>query len=201
MKRGKFFCSTFNFHYFCFLMISVMIKIKNVFFRRFYEKVLAKKHSRVAASVQYKEKEEVKTCLLFYVAGEEVEEAIEALQQGMPKTKFQRLCFIPSEREVLDRLDVIYYRQNELGWKGVFANARLEEVLSKKFDLLIDLTTNSNVFTQYVLKNSNAQCIISKNEADGFADIVVNEMKDEREFVKKLMVLLAEISSYENGKI
>ena len=97
--------------------------------------------------------------------------------------------------------EVTYFAPSDLGWRGKISNGRLTELLSEKFDVLIDLTTKSNVLTQYVLKNSEACCIVGKKGGTTMADIVLAGVSDEQDFAEKLLALLSEINGCENGKI
>lgn len=178
-----------------------MRKVINAIFRRLNEKFLAQKTERLATNVVYKGKEEIATCLLFYVAGAEPFEAKKVLKNSLPHVQLKQLCFVPLDRRVIEEADVVYYYHKELTWKGHIPNEQLGEMLSRKFDLLVDLTDRSNVLTQYVLKNSQACCIVGRKSKESFADIMIDGVKDDSDFVMKLVTLLAEINGYDHGKI
>ena len=127
--------------------------------------------------------------------------AKKVLKNSLPHVQLKQLCFVPLDRKVIEETDVVYFYHKELTWKGYLPNKQLGEMLSRKFDLLVDLTDRSNVLTQYVLKNSQACCIVGRKSKESFSDIMIDGVKDDSDFVMKLVTLLAEINGYDHGKI
>ncbi len=108
-----------------------MKKIINNILYRFKEDSLAKRTELVGRTISYKELKEIKTCLVFYTAGEEPQAGIEILKKKMPGVKFVKLCFVPAGIEVTESDNLVVFRYEELGFGGKIQNERLYKELSK----------------------------------------------------------------------
>ncbi|MDE6451252.1 MAG: hypothetical protein K2L23_03005 [Odoribacter sp.] len=173
-----------------------MKKIINNILSRLKEDSLAKRIELAERIVSYKELDKLRTCLLFYTAGEEPKGAIEVLKKKMPGVKFGKLCFVPSGTEITETEHVVFFRYEELGFGGKIQNESLYEELSKEYDLLVDFTATSNVMTQFVLSNSKAHCIVGMKREGAVGEILIDGAKDQRGFAVELVNLLAGINSY-----
>ncbi len=173
-----------------------MKKIINNILYRFKEGSLAKRTELVGRTISYKELKEIKTCLVFYTAGEEPQAGIEILKKKMPGVKFVKLCFVPAGIEVTESDNLVVFRYEELGFGGKIQNERLYKELSKEYDLLVDFTAVSNVMTQFVLNNSKAHCIVGMKREGAVGEIIIDGVNNQQELAIKLTALLAAINRF-----
>lgn len=104
--------------------------------------------------------------------------------------------FLPANYQGLQVDDVVYVKAEDVGFGGKIMNDKLFHVLEKPYDLLIDLTRESNVLVDYVLKNSQAKCKVGM-EKEGFeADIVLKGISDPVVFIGELAKLLSDLKEY-----
>ena len=165
--------------------------ISNILFR-LKEGSLAKKKNSVSRTVVYKTFEDIKTGLVFWSADFEPQGVLKKIS-GAVGIKFDKLCVVSKEQEIPQNIDAVILKNEELGFGGKIKNDQLHAIMAKRYDLLIDLTTDSSVMIQYVLTNSNACCIASMKKVDSVADIVIGDAKDAEELIDKLMELLSKM--------
>lgn len=173
-----------------------MKKILNNILYRFKEDSLYKHKELTNRKIEYKNIREIKTGIVFWTAGGDIEEWCKHLSKHFKEVKFDRLCFVPSGTEILETDHMVALRNEDLGFGGKIQNKRLHELLTKKYDLFIDLTTVSNALVQYVLGNTQAGCIVGMKKEGKMADIVVDGVFETIEFIDQLADLLAEIKTY-----
>lgn len=173
-----------------------MKKIINNILHRLKEDSLAKHLEQVHRNVEYKELKEIKKCLLFWTAHPDEQSWMKYLRERFAHTKFEKLCFIPNGTEILETEDMVTLRNEDLGFGGKIQNDRLMAVLMKKYDLLIDLTTDSNVLINYVLAHTQATCVAGMKKEGGVADLIIDGVSTPLEFIDKLTELLSKINRY-----
>lgn len=173
-----------------------MKKIINNILHRFKEDSLAKRKELKDRKVEYKGLKDIHTCLVFWIAGEEDKGALKNLYEQMKHVEFDKLCFVKEGAEFLEADNVVTLRNEDLGFGGKIQNERLYSLLSREYDLLIDLTGTSNVMINYVLTNSQAACIAAMKKEGGTADFIVDGVAGQKEFIDRLIELLAQINKY-----
>lgn len=175
--------------------ISDMKKIINNILHRFKEDSLARRTEGVDRKLEYKTLPEIKTGLVFWMAGQEEKKWMRLLEERMKGVKFDKLCFVPDDTEVLETDDMVTLRNQELGFGGKIQNERLHDLLSRKYDLLIDFTPVANAMINYVLSNSRAHCITGMKKEGAVADITLDGSASPVEFINNLTKVLSEIKS------
>lgn len=173
-----------------------MKKIINNILHRFKEDSLAKRKDLSDRIIEYKDLKEIRRGLVFWTAEDGQSAWQKRLSVRMKEVKFDKLCFVPSGTEMLETDDMVTLCNEDLGFGGKIQNDRLHDILAKKYDLLIDLTSSSNVLINYVLTNSQAHCIAGMRKEGSVADIILDEVAGPADFIDKLSDILAEINKY-----
>lgn len=161
------------------------------------ENVLAKRKSRAGREVEYKPLKEIKSVLFFWTAGGEDPAWQKQLSAQWKNIRTDQLCFVPVGVNMPETEGVVTLKGDDLGFGGKVKSHQLRTVLEKKYDLLVDLTSQANVWVNYVLMNTHAHCIAGRKKEGGIADIVVaDEKSNPAEFINKLIGILSEINKY-----
>ena len=170
-----------------------MKKIITNILHRFKEDSLSKRVDGGERKVEYKEKKEIKKCLVFWTAGDGQELWLKKTIACFPGVKIEKLCFVPAGVELLETDDMVSMRNEELGFGGKIQNPHLHHILAQKYDLLLDLNVVSNALINYVLTNSQASCIMAMKKENGIADVVIDGVSEPLEFIERASELLSEI--------
>ena len=173
-----------------------MKKIINNILHRFKEDLLSKRKGLVDRTVMYKSLKELKTCLVFWTAGSDIQSYSKALKNNLQEVKLDQLCYVPAGAEMLETDNIVTLRDEDLGFGGKIQNERLYTVLANEYDLLIDLTVKCNTMVRYVLTNNHACCIVGMKREGEKADILVDGVESPIDFIEKLRGLLADIKRY-----
>ncbi|HBO27954.1 MULTISPECIES: DUF6913 domain-containing protein [Culturomica] len=172
------------------------MKIIKSIFQRMKGDSLARKMTEVRREKEYSHMHTVKSGVVFWIAGGGEQPGLETIREKFPEVKMDKVCFLPANYQGLQVDDVVYVKAEDVGFGGKIMNDKLFHVLEKPYDLLIDLTRESNVLVDYVLKNSQAKCKVGM-EKEGFeADIVLKGISDPVVFIGELAKLLSDLKEY-----
>ena len=125
-----------------------MKKILNNLLHRLKEDSLNKRVGNSTREVEYKEKREIKTCLVFWSADTDQNKWFRKLESDFAGVKMDKLCFIPDGIEMLETDDLVAVRNADLGFGGKIRNGRLIAMLGCKYDLFIPDNITFNLFTR-----------------------------------------------------
>lgn len=173
-----------------------MKKILNNIIHRIKEDSLAKRQEAVVRRTEYKELKSIKTGLVIWSANSGQAECLNKLSVGLKGVKFDRLCYMSPKESDSEPANALVLRNEDLGFGGKIQNTRLPEVLNCPYDLLVDLSTESNVQLNYVLLNSQALCKIGMNREGGTHDVVIDGVSAPLQFIDKLIEILSDIKEY-----
>lgn len=173
-----------------------MKKIITNIIHRFKEDSLLKRVNRTGRKVEYKDKKEIKKCLVFWTMAPEQELWLEKTVVCFPGVKIDKLCFIPTGAGEVKTEGMVSMRKEDLGFGGKIQNPHLHHLLTQKYDLLLDLNLTSNALINYVLTNSQASCIMAMKKENGIADVVINGVSEPLQFIERASEMLAETNTY-----
>ncbi len=94
------------------------------------------------------------------------------------------------------RLDFDFFSKKDLNWKGIPAGGNIENFLSEKFDILIDLNNYYNVPLRYLILKSSARMKVGRYslENEPFFDLMLaNNETDFEEYCNQLVKYLSMI--------
>lgn len=168
----------------------------NNLLHRFKEDSLAKKTELPDRKKEFHNMKSIRTALVFWIADTNENLWLKALTAKFPGVCFEKICFLPQGAEVMEADNIIYVRNEDLGFGAKILNEKLTKVLTTKFDVLIDLSRESTGLTDYLLKNSQAYCKFSMKQENFEADIVVDGVTDVLDFIEKLGNLLAKLNKF-----
>ena len=131
--------------------IRSMKKILNNLLHRLKEDSLNKRVGNSTREVEYKEKREIKTCLVFWSADTDQNKWFRKLESDFAGVKMDKLCFIPDGIEMLETDDLVAVRNADLGFGGKIRNGRLIAMLGCKYDLFIDLNKETTALIKFVI--------------------------------------------------
>lgn len=172
------------------------MKIIDNILHRIKEDSLSKKTDTAERVLEYKELAAIKTCLVFWVADYEQSVWLKKLADKLKGVKMDKLCFIPKGVEAIISDDIISIRNEDLSFGGKIQNDRLPAVITKEYDLLIDLSTLSNGLIVHCLTNSLAHCKVGMKKEGFEADIIIDEVSDPLVFIDELFAFLSKIKNY-----
>lgn len=173
-----------------------MKQIIHKIFHRMKEDSLVKKAAEVKRGKEYPVLESVKSCVVVWCAHEKEKVYLKEIARRLPGVKVEKICFLPEGMEALQPGQVTYVKDEELGFGGKIMNAPLEEMLAKKYDLLIDLSEGENVMVEYILKHSQAKCKAGRVKENFEADIMVDGVEDMSGFIEQLFVIMSKLKKY-----
>lgn len=173
-----------------------MKKIINKIFHRIKEETLTKKSGTADRKKEYNEIKSVKTCLVYWVADENQAIWLKMLNDRLGSAKIDKLCFIPENVEILVTDETVAVKNVDLGFGGKIQNDNLLRLMEKEYDLLIDLSMVNNVLADYVLRNSVAKCKVGMKREGFEADIVIDGVAGQTEFIEKMFEFLAGVRKY-----
>ncbi len=134
--------------------------------------------------------------LIFWTAEEGTAEWQRELTGRWEGIRFDRLCFVPDGAESPEGGDVVRLCRSDLGFGGKIRNERLQDLLAREYDLLIDLNKSAIPVINYVLANSRAHLIAGWKKEGGIADIRVVGAEEPRLFLNELSKILSEIKKF-----
>ena len=141
----------------------------------------------------YKELADMKVCLALVTADAEGQRAVEGLAGRMKGVKVEGVYLAEGKEGTMEGADALVVRDGDFSFWGKFKNGRLQEVLDREYDLLVDLTAESSVLGRYVLAHSRAAFIAGRKKEGTLADVVVAPTVDTADFVNQLIEILEHI--------
>lgn len=165
-------------------------------FHRMKQDSLAKKTAERKRTKQYPELTAVKSCLVVWSANDRQEEYLKSLRKKLPQAKWDKICFLPKGYQADFLRDVVYVKEEELGFGGKILNEELPVLLDKEYDLLVDLSEVTNVMLSYILTNSLAKCKAGMRKESFDADLMIDGVTGIPEFIDKLFEVLAKLKKY-----
>lgn len=173
-----------------------MKQIIRQIFHRMKEDSLARKITEVPRKKKYSSLSSIKRAVVLWTAGEKEKGWLKKIREGFPGVKWDKICFVPDGYQGSLSADTVYIQTGDLGFGGKITNERLLQVLENPYDLFIDLTEESNVLTDYVLKSSRAACKAGMPKENFEADIVMEGGNDPMVFLEELIKLLSNLKEY-----
>ena len=141
----------------------------------------------------YKELADMKECLALATADAEGQRAVEGLAGRMKGVKVEGVYLAEGKEGTIEGADALVVRGGDFSFWGKLKNGRLQEVLDREYDLLVDLTAEGSVLGRYVLAHSRAAFIAGRKKEGAFADMVVAPTADTADFVNQLIEILEHI--------
>lgn len=173
-----------------------MKKIINNILHRIKEDSLSKRKDSVERQAVYKELKSVKNALVIWSACGTQAGWLKKLAADFKEVKFDRLCYMPAKGEVSAPADALVIRNEDLGFGGKILNEGLPAILAKRYDLLIDFSTEANPILNYVLLNSQAMCKVGIGREGGEYDLIIGGVAEPLAFIDRLKEVLSEIKEY-----
>ena len=99
-------------------------------FHRMKESSLLKRMGEVKRDKEFHNADTMKTCLIFWVANREDGEWMKKLTKGLKGVKIHKLCFVPDSFSLTPQQDIVYVRNEDLGFGGKILNTDLPPVLA-----------------------------------------------------------------------
>lgn len=162
-------------------------------FHRWKERFLDKRSRATHREAVYKELADMKVCLALATADAEGQRAVEGLAGRMKGVKVEGVYLAEGKEGTIEGADALVVRGGDFSFWGKLKNGRLQEVLDREYDLLVDLTAESSVLGRYVLAHSRAAFIAGRKKEGAFADMVVAPTADTADFVNQLIEILEHI--------
>lgn len=139
---------------------------------------------------------ELKTILVFWVSGSDDRPMLKQIHEHFPDLDIDWLCFLPDEVTRVKADDITYIKSDDLGMGKRAISRDLFHLLEKQYDLLLDLTGNRQLPTDYVLSKSQAKCKIGMEKGSDSDDILLAGVTDRMAFVEETAKFLTHITSY-----
>ena len=162
-------------------------------FHRWKERFLDKRSRATHREAVYKELADMKVCLALATADAEGQRAVEGLAGRMKGVKVEGVYLAEGKEGMMEGADALVVRGGDFSFWGKLKNGRLQEVLDREYDLLVDLTAESSVLGRYVLAHSRAAFIAGRKKEGALADVVVAPTTDTADFVNQLIEILEHI--------
>ena len=162
-------------------------------FHRWKERFLDKRSRATRREAVYKELADMKECLALATADAEGQRAVEGLAGRMKGVKVVGVYLAEGKEGTIEGADALVVRGGDFSFWGKLKNGRLQEVLDREYDLLVDLTAEGSVLGRYVLAHSRAAFIAGRKKEGAFADVVVAPTADTADFVNQLIEILEHI--------
>ena len=162
-------------------------------FHRWKERFLDKRSRATRREAVYKELADMKVCLALATADAEGQRAVEGLAGRMKGVKVEGVYLAEGKEGTMEGADALVVRGGDFSFWGKLKNGRLQEVLDREYDLLVDLTAESSVLGRYVLAHSRAAFIAGRKKEGALADVVVAPTVDTADFVNQLIEILEHI--------
>lgn len=162
-------------------------------FHRWKERFLDKRSRATHREAVYKELADMKVCLALATADAEGQRAVEGLAGRMKGVKVEGVYLAEGKEGTIEGADALVVRGGDFSFWGKLKNGRLQEVLDREYDLLVDLTAESSVLGKYVLAHSRAAFIAGRKKEGALADVVVAPTTDTADFVNQLIEILEHI--------
>lgn len=173
-----------------------MKKILNNIIYKIKEDSLVKRQGSVERCSEYKGLKSVRTGLIIWSGADEQAEWLEKISECLRDVKFDKLCYMPPKVTAPNPVNALIIKNEDLGFGGKILNTQLPDLLGRQYDLLIDLSTESNTLLNYVLLNSKALCKVGMNRDGGERDITIVGVSQQLEFIDKLTEVLSGIKEY-----
>lgn len=173
-----------------------MKKIIHHILHRIKEGALPKNAENNKRKVVYKTLPEIRHCLVVWTAQEAQSEWIKKISEEFKGVKIDKLCFVPAEAPVPNLGNLAVMRKEDLGFGGKLQNEEVIRQLEREYDLLIDLSTDTEPLVNYVLTASMAVCKASMKKEGFEADVVIDCCPEPLTFIHQLKELLSQLKQY-----
>ncbi|MDL2283193.1 hypothetical protein LJB94_01600, partial [Odoribacter sp. OttesenSCG-928-G04] len=139
----------------------------------------------------FPELDKVKTCLIVWKTHTDELRWQDKLKKELPQAKIDKVCIIQQDYQEERRNDIIYINSDDVDMKGKINNQQLNELLEKKYDLLIDLNSSTDVLSDFVVRNSHALCKVSMVKESDVTDIMIDGVTNENDLITQTIAILS----------
>ena len=160
--------------------------ISNILYR-IKEDSLSKRREAGERQAVYKELKSIKSALVLWSVCDRQTAWLKELAVKFKEVKFDKLCYMPMKEET---------PAPDLGFGGKITHEDLPAILAKRYDLLIDLSTEENKILNYVLLKSKAMCKVGMRHEGGKYDLIIEGVAEPLAFIDRLKEVLSEIKEY-----
>lgn len=169
--------------------------ISNILYR-IKEDSLSKRREAGERQAVYKELKSIKSALVLWSVCDRQTAWLKELAVMFKEVKFDKLCYMPMKEETPALADALVLRNEDLGFGGKITHEDLPAILTKRYDLLIDLSTEENKILNYVLLKSKAMCKVGMRHEGGEYDLIIEGVAEPLAFIDRLKEVLSEIKEY-----
>lgn len=173
-----------------------MKQIINRLFHQMKQDSLRRKIAETERKKEFRTLETVQTMLVLWTPHEKEIVWWKKLEHTFPRVEKIGICFVSAGEEVVETGKTIYVKTEELKFGGKIVNERLQEALSREYDLLVDLSMVSSVMIDYVRKNAKAACKAGIFREDAEMDLLIEGADEPLDFIEKLHTVLSKFKKY-----
>lgn len=148
------------------MILNIVNNMKKYFFYRYLER----EKNKIRHDLAFLKFEDVKTIALINQGGGDVHlwEEHSAIYHHLKEMGKQVFMFTYCDEKIIPEhlkgLHQTIITKNNINWIGIPSQELQKDIVSQKFDLLIDLTKVSKLTTLYILTIVNARMRIGKND-------------------------------------
>lgn len=167
----------------------------NRIFRQMNEDALSRKKVKGIRKKAFPCLADLRSMLVLWDATEDRTACLKLLERKFPGVKIDKVCVVPDKEGMREEEGVTQVCPAEIGFLGKLKNPALLQLLSKPYDLFVDLTSVSHVLTEYIRRSTLSACRtgIWKEEE---TDLRIEGVLDSLDFIEKLYRVLSKYKKY-----
>ncbi|MDR1756967.1 MAG: hypothetical protein LBR65_08450 [Culturomica sp.] len=168
-----------------------MKKILKSIVHRITSDSLKRRAAGVERTKAYQTWEKIHTGLVFWVGDPEEQQWLKEIGRKWAGITLDKLCFLPSPNKEILTDAITYVTGEDLSFSGRIVNEELLRIMETPYDLLLDLTDQSNPLIDYILKGSRAKCKIGVPKENFEADVMIDGVSGPLDLIDKAAVVFS----------
>ncbi len=173
--------------------LTGMKKILKSIIHRIASDSLKRRAAGVERTKTYQKLEKIHTGLVFWVGDPEEQQWLKEIAGKWPGITMDKLCFLPAANKDIPTNAITCVTEEDLSFSGRIVNEELLRIMNTPYDLLLDLTNQSNPLIDYILKGSLAKCKVGVPKEHFEADVMIDGASGPLDFIGKAAKIFSEL--------
>ncbi|MDR0982673.1 MAG: hypothetical protein LBM07_05465 [Culturomica sp.] len=152
----------------------------------------------VAREKRYPDLQNMKSCLIIWACNPEEVKWVKKIEDIFSPHILDKICVVGNENDRESKWqDIVYVNNEHVDMRGQINDEKLNYFLGRDYDLLLDLNRVPDILSDYLVRNSQANCKMSALKDTADIDIMIDDTEDELDFIEKAKSVLEKFKGYE----
>ena len=164
--------------------------------RKFKVRQLLRAHTCIVRELRYQELTDIRSCLLVARANSASIADVHYMESKLPGLDLSILYWGKPADPIVESDRLVYLQNSNLSLNGRIKHPYFGKLMSRNYDLAVDLTFKDNDIIRFLLSQINAGFIVGAENSCKMADMLLPAEQDGSAFIDNLLEILKNLKTY-----